>query len=824
MALAYVVTGLAFLGALGAGFIAFRLSQGPISLEAFKSRIEAALDERLGEGYRFRFSDAAIENGERGPGVSIADLVVTDPGGRAIITAPRAQVLIHLPALLIAEFAPTRLELFDLNVRLSVQPDGSVSVSAGQDPVLLRGPASPSGENASARQKPAVTQVMADALGAVMDIATSRNAILGELRHVGVARGRLAFEDQATGRAVTFEGLEFAFDKSRSMAHLRLAARGPNGRWRVEARTVGSPSDQTLDVEVSDLTFDEISLVAGLRDPDFDFDMPLSFRTRLMVGSDGRLGASGGSFSFGSGYVYLRDPDHEPFLIDSLRGALRFDPAAQHFVLDGLEWRAGTSLISANGAVTPPQAPGEAWRIELASLPGSVFGPERAGEFLMPLERGRISARFSAEAGLLSIDRLEAFGPHIDLAGSLEAAFKDPAEPRLRIGLTIGKMPTTAVLRLWPSPVAPPVRGYLMDRLQGAAIAGKLSLDFDAEAFAVLRRHDPPPDPSMRFDFTISNGVLQLLPGVPPLVGVEAVGVATGHTISLNIARGAMEGRNGRKLTLTEGVFTAPDNRQSPAPAVVSARLTGSMEAVADILGRDGMKPYGGMQIDSSVMKGQVEAQLNVNLKLSKKDAKPGDTTVRVNASIANLSIDKLVGKEKLEQGVLNVVSDATGLKATGQGRLFGAPATLEMKKPPGGDMEATIGFTLDEAGRSRMGMSFGAGVTGPIAARVTSAFGVKEPGPAQVELDLQRTGIDGVLPGLVKPAGRPARATFLFDSNPRGSVIDQLAFEAAGGASARGVIELDPAGGFRSARLSQLRLSPGDDMKVDADEGRDGL
>jgi hypothetical protein len=102
VALAYVVTGLAFLGALGAGFIAFRLSQGPISLEAFKSRIEAALDERLGEGYRFRFSDAAIENGERGPGVSISDLVVTDPGGRAIITAPRAQVLVHLPALLIA--------------------------------------------------------------------------------------------------------------------------------------------------------------------------------------------------------------------------------------------------------------------------------------------------------------------------------------------------------------------------------------------------------------------------------------------------------------------------------------------------------------------------------------------------------------------------------------------------------------------------------------------------------------------------------------------------------------------------------------------------
>ncbi len=825
MALTYVVAGLAFIGAVCAGFLISRLSQGPISLDAFKSRIESALDQRLGEGYSFRFSDAAIENGSRGPGVSVTNLIVTDPGGRTVLTAPRAEVLVHLPALLIGEIAPSRLELFDLDVRLSVQPDGSVSVSAGNDPVLLRGPARLLGESADpatpAQPKTVVMQVMAEALGAVMDAATSRNALLGAVKHVGVARGKLAFEDQVTGRALNFEGLEFSFDKSRSAAHLGLSARGPNGRWRIDARTSG---DHTLDVEVSDLTFDELALIGGLRAPDFDFDMPLSFKMRLSMGGDGRLGASSGSFAFGSGYVRLKDPDHVPFLVDSLRGGVRFDPAAQRFVLEGVEWRGGASHIAASGTVTPPATPGEVWRIEFATLPGSVFGPERAGEFLMPVERGRVSARFSSQAGTLTIDRLEAFGPHIDLVATLEASFKDPADPRLRLGLTIGKMPTAAVLRLWPTPVAPPVRGYLMENLQGGIISGKLALDFDANAFAELRRHEPPPDPSLRFDFAIANGALQLLPGVPPLSGVEAVGVATGRTTSLTFSRGAIEGRNGRKLTLADGTFSAPENEKAPAPASVAAHLTGSMEAVADILGRDAMKPYGGMQIDSSVMKGQVDAQLNVNLKLSKKDMKPGDTIVRVNANVANLSIDKLVGKEKLEQGSLTVVSEPTGLKATGQGRLFGAPASLEMKKPPGGDMDATIGFTLDEAGRNRMGMSFGAGVTGPIGARVTSAFGVKDPPPAQVELDFQRTGLDGVLPGLVKPAGRPAKATFLFDNNPRGSTIDQLVFEAAGGAAARGVIELDAAGGFRSARLSQLRLSPGDDMKVDADEGKDGV
>jgi hypothetical protein len=97
----------------------------------------------------------------------------------------------------------------------------------------------------------------------------------------------------------------------------------------------------------------------------------------------------------------------------------------------------------------------------------------------------------------------------------------------------------------------------------------------------------------------------------------------------------------------------------------VQAHFTGSLDAVADILGREGMKPYGGLQIDSAIMKGQVDALLNVNLKLSKKSAKPDDTLVRVNATIANLTIEKLIGKEKLEQGQLTVVSDAVTLPDT---------------------------------------------------------------------------------------------------------------------------------------------------------------
>ncbi len=822
------VMGLCVIGAICVGLVSLRLRQGPISLEAFRTQIEIEMDQRLGEGYRFRFAQAAIENGSRGPGVSVADLMVTDPAGRTILTAPRAEVVVHLPALLLGEFAPSRLELFDLNVRLSVAPDGAVSVLAGNDPVFLRAPARPldgaADASAVAPQTRDVARMTGDALRAVIETSTSHNNILGELKHIGVARGRFSFEDQATGQALSFEGLEFAFDKGQSSALLALSAQGPNGRWRIEARANASAGGRALDVDVTDLTFDEMALVAGLRDPALDFDMPLSMKLRLALTPDGLLDASNGSFAFGSGYVYLRDPDHEPLLVDSLKGGFHFDPARQQIILDATEWRSAATRIGVTGAVTPPRAAGEDWRLEFATLPGSVVGPERASEVLMPLERGLLSARFAPDSGVFTVDRLEAFGPHINLAGTVEASFKDPAEPRLRLGLTIGAMPASAVMRLWPSPVAPPVRGYLLDNLRGGNVSGKLALDFDAEAFSLLRRNIAPPDPSVRVDFTVSKGVLQLLPGVPPLSGVDASGIATGRTTNLTIARGFIEAQNGRRLILADGTFSAPDLEMKPTPGQVFAHVTGPMDAVADILGRDGLRPYGGMQIDSSVIKGQVDAQLAVALKLSKKDDGSGGTTVRANATISNLIIEKLVGKERLEQGQLTLVSDQAGLRATGLGRLFGAPANIEIRKSAGGDMEASLGFQIDEAGRNRTGMSFGSGVTGPIGVRATSAFGAKDNQTIQVELDLQRTGLDGVLPGLVKPAGRAAKASFLLDSNARGSTIDQLVFDVTGGASARGVVELDAAGGFRSARLSQLRLSPGDDMKVDADESKDGV
>jgi hypothetical protein len=80
-----------------------------------------------------------------------------------------------------------------------------------------------------------------------------------------------------------------------------------------------------------------------------------------------------------------------------------------------------------------------------------------------------------------------------------------------------------------------------------------------------------------------------------------------------------------------------------------------------------------------------------------------------------------------------------------------------------------------------------------------------------------------GFPPSYSKPAGRPAKASFTLVSEGDKTSLQSFVFDG-GAASAQGVIELDSTGGLASAKLSQLRMSPGDDMRLDAQNGKDGL
>lgn len=827
----------------GALFYA-RLAKGPIPVDELTSRLASALTARLGADYRFDLGAMAIEGSDAGPTLAINGFSMKSSAGRPIVAAPRADVSIDPLSLVFGSVSPRRLEVFDVEVRLSVLADGAVAISAGSEPIILTRALLPADAPAPAStpapgadgvipvpaapasdpmvQRDAMHQ-LAEALRSLLDTATGDDSPLAALERLGISRGRLVFDDQKTKQVTVFDGLELGFDKTAQGVHVKISARGPNGRWQVEADARGRPGEKrTLDVEMRDITLDEIALVIGLRDPGFDFDMPLSSKLQVSLAEDGKLSLAEGRFGAGAGFFFLRDPDHEPVQVDEITGTFRWNAASRLFDLDATNFYAGDTHFVVGGTITPPPTPGEAWKIEGRTLAASVFGPETQIQKAISVDRAGLMLSVFPEARRLTLDKLTLVGPEVNFTMTGEASVTESG-PRILATASVGSMPAVNVVRLWPSPVASPVRAWFLHNLQvGTVDRATLSLDLDADAIALIKQDRPPPDRSVRLDFSLSNAAARIMPGLPPLSALDGTGVITGRTSSFVATRGQMEVSATQKLSLVEGSFSVPDSDMKPTPAAVNVRLTGALDTFADLFDREALKPYAQVPIDATTVKGQVDGRLAIDMKLGKTTT-PDDTAIRASATLSNFSVERLVGKEKLDAATVNVTVERGTMRANGQGRMFGAPATIELRKTPQTPSEAIIGMTLDDAARTKLGMSFGPSLTGLVGARLTAALGQAEKSQAQVEIDFTRAAIDNLLPGYTKAAGRPAKASFLLVNDPLGPDLEQFVFDG-GTAYAKGLVELDPNGAFQSAKFTQLRLSPGDEMKVDAEQTKDGL
>ena len=805
-----------------------RLGEGPIDLDLVRTPFATALSSRMGEGYSAEIGPMALEESDHGPRIALQGFSLKDPQGRVIIAAPKADVSINLFSLLYGQISPRRLELMEVELRLSVMPDGAVALSAGAaDPIVLTGARRPADAPPAQESRVDVPSgdamlALGEALKTLLDNAMRQNSPAGALRRLGISSGRLIFEDQTTRQVTRFEDFDLDFDRAEDSAALLVSARGPHGRWRAEALANGRPGDlRTLDISLTNLTLDEVQLVAGMRDPGFSLSSPMSAQVNVTLGRDNLLAAANGRFAAGSGIFKLDDKDHEAAQIDQIDGTFEWNATSRRFDLNRTFVRAGETRFAIAGTVTPPPPGSNAWQIAGRVVERSIYGPEQPSTKPILVDRAILEAKLIPAERRLTIDRLELAGPDMALLGQADLRLTDQG-PHLRFTGRASNMPSVSVVRLWPTPVAPRVRSWFVRAMKSGTLEeGSLWLDFDPQTFELLKKDLQPPDDKLRMNFRLSGVTLEAVPGLPPLSSLDGTGVVTGRTANFVATRAQMD-VSGQKLAIVEASFAVPDTQVKPAPASVNLRMTGPLDAVADLFERERLKPFAQVPIDSTTVKGQIDGQIVIDLKLA-DDVKPEDTRVRASAALSNFSVDKMVGEEKLEAGTLNLTAERGQLRAMGQGRLFGAPATIELRKQLNTPTEAIIGMTLDDAARTKLGLNFGQTLTGQIGAKMTAALGQRDKPRAQVEIDFTKANIDNLLPGFVKPAGKAAKASFILINDTSGPDLENFVFDG-GTAFAKGTIELDPVGGMERLKLTQVRLSPGDDMQIMAEQTKDLL
>ncbi|MBO0732825.1 MAG: AsmA-like C-terminal domain-containing protein [Methylocapsa sp.] len=814
-------------------FVAARLSLGPIPADGFAPRIARAMAVRFGHGYEFSIGSLAIAFDGAAPVLRIDRLSVKELSGRSILAAPRADVSVGPLALLAGRISLKRLEIYDAELHLVLRPNGSLALpvfpgSAGAEGVTLPPPGAVAPEGvapsvpmpqANTPSTPNVAPLsssgsrFAAIIRLALDELTGPDSFINAIRRVGIMRGKIVIDDETAAQKLVFNGVNIEFDRFFGSTRFDLSADGPSGRWRAFGAASGGPGlERSLALSASNLTLDEILLAAGTRTIGVDFDLPLSGDLDIRLGADGMISQAAGRIESGSGYFRFNDPDSEPVMVDKMSGWLHWNGAKRRIVIDRLQMAAGASHFAGYGSIGPPGGEGDPWSIHLANTEPNVLGPERPGEKPILIELMDVTARLFIGRKQLAIDRFSFSGPQCGLA--LGGMFDWSASPHLRLGASISPTPIKIITRLWPSFVAASVRSYLLSRASGGIVEkGTIQIDFDAADLKAIQEQHAPADSKALVEFTIKNGSLQFLPGVPPLRAIEGTGRVTGRTAAFTVSGALIEPADGRVLTLSDGSFGVADTDPKPVPAVAQAKVMGSVEAIGALLSFEALKPYASLPLDSATLKGQASGNVEIAMKLG-ADTGPQDTNLRVEALASNLSAERLIGNENLDGATLMVNVDPAGLRASGQGTMFGAPVTVSIEKLTGQPAEASIGMTLDETLRQKLGFGALPGLSGPIGAKISAPIGTGEKPKARVELDLAAAAID--IPGISKPEGEAGKISFEVTPEDGVTALDQIEAEA-GPVRIRGKMELGPGFSLIAASFPQVKLSSGDGIRLDA-------
>lgn len=820
-----VFAGATLVGVLGFGALMLRLDKGPIEIDAFGEQIAASLSDRT--GLMIDFGATHISRTDKGPTI-VVDRLTAKANGKVVVQAPHAIVSLDPLSLLRLEARPRYLEALDLDIKLIALPDGGFAFSAGGDegPIRLTPPlgaaASPEEPAApvnSRQRSQALLRQASAAMVKLIDFATSSSSALGGVRHIGVKGGRLTVHDQALDRTTTFSDVEIALEKSGARAAFGLKARAPGGSISAQALAKGARgAARTLDAEIRGLSLDEIVLAAGVRKPAVESDARLDARGVFALDAAGAVTEASARFLVGAGYLRFDDPDHEPLFFDEISGGLRWDKTRRRAVVEPTHYFAGDTRLAFAGEALPPDVERESWAVALGLVEPGRLAPERPREKSVTIDRARLDAQLFLQRSALEIRKVELAGPNLSVEGA--GAFDWIDGPHLKANLSARNTDVRSLMRVWPSPIAARPRGWILGHVRAGTVqSARVSVDFDKNAMSAMRRDMPPNDGDVSIEYQIAGGALAPFDGAPDIVGIEGAGRASGRSAYFTASSGSMDMGRGRRLTLGAASFAMPGNNGERAtPAQIEMRVQGSMESVADLLDREAIKPHASLPLAPETLKGAVDGRLKLDFKVG-PDATSDDIGVYVNANVTNFVVEKIVGKEKFESPLLTVVGDPRGIQATGSGKLFGAPATLDLRKGVGQPATAVATATLDEAARARIGMTM-AGVSGQAVVRLNATL-TEGPLRANVEVDLARVGLDSPVPGLVKPAGRPGSARFVLHQREDSIRLEELSFEA-GGASARGTVELTGAGEFVAARLAPVRLSPGDELRVDAQRSGD--
>ena len=798
---------------LGAVFYV-RLSVGPISLRGVGDRVAAALAERIGPQWTvtLRDSDLVLEDGSLG--LRASGLEVRNPEGALVIRAPYAVVTVETVPLLRASLQPRAIELHDLHLRASINPDGSLSflpaTEAGAERTGSVDVSDQDGDESStpAPQPGARASPVSAALSSLFELIVDPTNVVGALDRARVTNARLTLVDADQRERVAFNRVDASFAHTASRTRrFDMQLHGAYGPWRIHGQVYrgrGARRDGTI--VLTEVPIHDLLLLSGLSGVPATTDLKLSGQAEASL-TRGVLERLEARLQTGGGTVVVDDKDTSPIRVDSVSASASWDEASRRMALEDMQFRAGDTDLKLRGELlTVAGEPG--WRLALAGKDALFSGVTAVDS---PFKVDAVEANISSNGRHLVFDRLSVKGEKFSVVfgGSYGAADGEG----LRATVDARDIDVRSALRLWPEGVASPVRRFLVPRLQGGTVEKlNVGVTLTPAELAHAMAGGIAPEKSFKVDFAIRDAEFAVVEGAPAVSAPRAEGGVAGGSAAIRVPNGLIQMPDGRALVTNEGSFKMTDLRPESGVAQIGFRMTGGADALASLLKEPALQPLASLNLDPANVKGRTDLRVNMALPI---DALPelADLPLTISGGITDITVDKAFGREKLEGANLNLAYNRGSLNLRGEGRLGGTPAVIDLRRTAGAAGELTVLLTLDEAARARRGFSAGSQLTGPIALRIGIPVGAANLPSPRVEVDLLKAAVDNLIPGWTKPAGKPGRVTFVLNEGNPADIRD-LSIDS-GPVQIRGTAAFSQDGNLEKADISSLKFSPGDDLRA---------
>lgn len=823
----------------------WRLNSGPIELDIATPWLKQAIEENFGAGDKVSVGGTQIERDEKGrTSLRLRDIEVRNAEGVVVASAPKAEVGLSGLGLLYGRVRAQSLNLVEAAMSIRIETDGRLTVFAGGEnrpiatapPTLkpaeqLRSEAAPA-EPGTAIETPRTA--FADLAGIMTWIDNVGVSGLDghELREVGLKNGSLLVDDRRTGKRLTFDRINASLTRpEQGGVVFRLESLNPERPWIISAAMRPlTDGIRALGLEARKVSTRDLMLAARVDSGGVEVNLPISASVRAEIGADGMPKVVQGEIFTDPGTLIDHRKETVRYDIDRIDARFNWDAQRGNLIVP-FQVNAGSNQFTLRAILEPP-APGDpVWRLDVTRgdpvIDPVILGASspKANDGLA-LNRVNVRARIDTarkridldQGDISRVDNRPLFNVAVAVTGSLDLS----GEPHIAFGVAGTRMPMPIMMKLWPTFAARDVREWVAGHIS-SGIVERVVVAGNAPMKNFSDGGPPTPEDGLSVDIETSATTLRPVDDLPEIRDADLSVRVTGVAATVNLGRGTVEVAGGRKLNVASGVFSIPNTHLKPAASMTTFRADGTVPAAAALLASDSLRDKLGLTIDPATSRGTLSAQVTIRLPLA-KDIPPDATTYTIDADLQNFAADKLLLGQKIEAQTLKVNASNTGYSIRGDVKVNGTSAKIDLRRAKG-DEAAQLSMTasIDEAARRRLGLDLGASVTGTIPIKATGVVGdnIKDE-RLNIDADLTPVKIDNLLPGWVKPAGKPARATYAMIKSAAKTRFEDLVIDGAG-ASVKGTVEVDNNGNLLMANFPTFALSDGDKLSVKADRGENG-